>query len=68
MKRKEKIKEYKRAAKKELAQILQNKKEQLARLKFELTVGKVKNIRAIRAGRRDIARIKTVLSVKLKQK
>ncbi len=61
MKRKEKIKDFKRMNPKELARVSQEKREKLRQLRFDLASGKVKNIREIRETRRDIARILTVL-------
>ena len=61
MKRKEKVKEYKRMGKEGLAKEVTDKQEHLRALRFDLIGGKVKNVREIRETRRDIARIKTIL-------
>ncbi len=61
MKRIEKIKEYRRMPKKELEHLLKEKRQDLMELKFDLTGGKVKNVRGIREMRRDIARISTLI-------
>lgn len=62
MKQKEKIREFKRIPKKQLQQVLNEKKEKLRQLRFNLTAGKVKNVREIREIRKDIARISTLLN------
>jgi len=64
MKRQEKIKELKRMSQGELAHFIQEKKAALMQLNFDLTAGKVKNIREIRETRRDIARAETFLKSK----
>lgn len=59
-----KLQELKQKAKEELNQLLQEKKERLCQLNFDLTSGKVKNVREIRMIKKDIARILTVLNPK----
>lgn len=59
-----KIRELRQKAKEELNQLLQEKKERLCQLNFDLTSGKVKNVREIRMIKKDIARILTVLNPK----
>ena len=66
MKRKEKIKEFSRMEPRDLQRLLQEKRERLRQLRFDLAGGKVKNVREIRETKKDIARISTFL--KLKQK
>lgn len=61
MKQKEKIREFNRMPKIELERVLREKKEILRQLRFDLAAGKVKNVREIRALKRDIARIMTLL-------
>jgi len=46
----------------ELEQLLQEKKETLCNLNFNLAGGKVKNIKDIRAAKKDIARILTLIN------
>lgn len=46
---------------KELQAMLQEERTRLQRLKFELSAGKVKNVREVRRIRRGIARILTFL-------
>ena len=48
-------------SKKELEEMLLKNKKKLDELRFALSSGKVKNIREIRATKRDIARILTIL-------
>lgn len=50
--------------KEELQKILQDKRENLRQLKFDLASGKVKNVRSVREMKKDIARILTVLRQK----
>lgn len=61
MKQKEKIREYSRMPKGELQRTLQELKEKLRQLRFDLVAGKVKNVREIRETKKDIARILTLL-------
>lgn len=46
----------------ELRKHLQEARERLRSLRFDLAAGKIKNIREIRALRKDIARILTLLN------
>lgn len=59
-----KAKELKQKNKKELQKLLQEDREKLRQLKFDLSAGKVKNVRGIRKIKKDIARILTVLCQK----
>ncbi len=52
----------------ELHSLLQQKREALRQLRFDLVAGKVKNLREIRAIKKDIARILTVINEKRKAK
>ncbi len=54
--------------KEELESLLKEYKEKLAKLKFDLSLGKLKNVREIRETKKDIARILTILKEKLCQK
>jgi large subunit ribosomal protein L29 len=56
-----KAKELRQKSEKELNKILMEKKEKLSQLNFDLASGKVKNIDEIKATKRDIARILTLL-------
>lgn len=57
-------KELKQKNEKELQRLLQEDSEKLRQLKFDLSAGKVKNVREIRKIKKDIARILTVLCQK----
>ncbi|PIR72245.1 MAG: 50S ribosomal protein L29 [Candidatus Nealsonbacteria bacterium CG10_big_fil_rev_8_21_14_0_10_36_24] len=59
-----KTKELKQKSKDELQKLLQNLREKLRQLRFNLASGKVKNIREIRQIKKDIARILTMLCQK----
>ncbi len=56
--------ELKQKSQKELQKLLQNNQEKLRQFRFDLTSGKVKNVREIRQTKKDIARILTVLCQK----
>ncbi len=57
-----KIKELKQRSKNELEKTLKDNKEKLRELRFSLASGKVKNVREVRKIKKEIARIKTILS------
>jgi ribosomal protein L29 len=56
------ISELKNKEGKELQKLLEEKKEHLRQLRFDLVSGKVKNISDLRNTRKDIARISTMIS------
>ena len=56
-----KVEDLKRKSKSELTKDLENLREKLRELRFNLASGKVKNIREIRSVKRDIARILTII-------
>jgi len=56
-----KMSELNQKSKSDLNRVLQEKREELRRFYFDLASGKVKNIRAVRKNKKDIARILTVL-------
>ena len=56
-----KASELKQKSKEELAKILQDSREKLQQLRFDLSAGKVKNVREIRSIKKEIARILTLL-------
>jgi large subunit ribosomal protein L29 len=60
-----KASELRQKSKVELAKILQDNREKLQQLRFDLSAGKVKNVREIRQMRKDIARILTLLKIEL---
>jgi len=61
MKTKEKIKDFRKMKREELSRVLNENQEKLCQLKFNLSQGKIKNVREIRMLKKDIARIKTIL-------
>ncbi len=63
-----KISEFKQKPNKELKRLLQNDQDKLRQLRFDLASGRVKNVRKIRQIKKDIARIMTILNVKLEIK
>ena len=56
-----KIGELRQRSKSELEKLLEENREKLRALRFELAAGKVKNVREIRKIKKDIARILTLL-------
>ena len=67
MKQKEKIRDFLRLSEKELYRILLDKKEKTRQFKFDISAGKLKNVREVRETRRDIARILTILTSRSKK-
>lgn len=59
-----KISEIKQKPKNELQKLLQDERDNLRQLRFDLSAGKVKNVREIRKIKKDIARILTTLCQK----
>ena len=55
--------ELRKKNKSELQKMLQELKEKQRLLKFNLTLGKVKNVREIRQIKKDIAKILTILNL-----
>ena len=60
MKRQEALKEFSKMSKLDLQKILKEKQEKLREFRFDLAGGKVKDVRAIRTVKKEIARIKTI--------
>ena len=56
-----KTKEIRQKSKKEIGQTLQSLREKARQLRFDLSAGKVKNVKELRGVKKDIARILTVL-------
>lgn len=56
-----KITELSQKPKNELQTLLSEKRERLRQLRFNISSGKVKNVREIRMIKKDIARILTIL-------
>ena len=54
--------------KEDLSRILREKREKLCQLNFDLSSGKVKNVREIRMIKKDIARVLTILNQKSNSK
>ena len=59
--------EFSQKSQTELKRILQDSREKLRQLRFDLSSGKVKNVREIRKIKKDIARILTLLKIKDKK-
>jgi large subunit ribosomal protein L29 len=57
-----KISELKTKSKEELYKLLLDSSKKLQELKFNLAAGKVKNVRSVRALKKEIARILTLLN------
>jgi large subunit ribosomal protein L29 len=57
-----KVEDIRRKKEPELAKDLKDLREKLRDLKFNLASGKVKDIREVRAVKRDIARILTIIN------
>ncbi|OHA70137.1 MAG: 50S ribosomal protein L29 [Candidatus Wildermuthbacteria bacterium RIFCSPLOWO2_12_FULL_40_9] len=56
-----KVNELRQKSKNELQNVLQEQREKLRLLRFDLSSGKVKNVREIRKTRKNIARTLTIL-------
>jgi len=57
-----KTSELKNKPKEELYKILMESSKKLQELKFNIAAGKVKNVRTLRALKKDIARVLTILN------
>ncbi len=55
--------ELKQKSKEELQKTLEDDREKLRQLRFDLSAGKVKNVREIRNVKKEIARILTLLKI-----
>jgi len=55
------IKELKQLAKEELKKKMEDAREKLRQMRFDLQAGKVKDVREVRQIKKDIARILTLL-------
>lgn len=60
-----KAEELRKKSKKELEKILKEKRNHLLKLKVDLSLGKLKNVKEISKIKKDIARILTVLKEKV---
>ena len=56
------VSELRQKPKTELKQILEEEREKLRQLRFNLAAGKVKNIRETRRIKKEIARVLTILN------
>jgi len=56
-----KLPELRQKSKTELQKLLQDNRERLRQLRFDLAAGKVKNVREIRKIKKEIAQILTLL-------
>jgi len=56
-----KIVEIRKKSKTELKDMLQDLRNKLRALRFDLASGKIKNVRDVRKTKRDIARVLTIL-------
>lgn len=63
-----KIKELRQKSDRELQQTLINLRDKLRELRFNLTGGKVKNIKEVHQTKKDIARVLTLLKENAKRK
>jgi large subunit ribosomal protein L29 len=59
-----KIKELRQKSKDDLNKILQDDREKVRQIRFDMSSGKVKNVREINKIKKDIARILTILNEK----
>ena len=59
-----KASELRKKSKRELQKLLQQEREKLLSLRFDLAAGKLKNFQKIKQTKRDIARILTILNQK----
>jgi large subunit ribosomal protein L29 len=60
----DKTKDLRQKSNEELNQLLSESQKKLRELRFNLASGKVKNVRSVRALKKDIARILTILNEK----
>lgn len=61
MKKQDKLKEFRRMTKSQLLFLLNEMRNSLRQLRFDLITGKIKNIREIRKTKKDIALILTLI-------
>jgi len=57
-----KIQELRQKPKGELHKILQDNREKLRQLRFDLVSGKIKNVREVRKIKKEIAQVSTILN------
>ena len=68
MKKQEQMREFLRLDKEGLQRELQRQRDKLRQFRFDLASGKVRDVRAIRVVKKNIARIMTILNSKFKSK
>lgn len=54
--------ELKKLSREEMLKLLEENRQKLRELRFDLSFGKVKNVRSIQALKKEIARIMTILN------
>ena len=59
-----KIRELQQKTKEELEKLLSDRRSKSLNLRFDLSEGRVKNIKDVKETRKDIARILTLLNIK----
>lgn len=59
-----KAKEFRDKSKEELTKILDEKREKVRAMRFDIATKQVKNVRDIRKDKRDISRILTIINEK----
>jgi len=59
-----KLKELKEKNELELQKLLQESREKLRQLRFDLSAGKVKNVKEVRKLKKEIAQILTLLKIR----
>jgi len=63
----QKVQDFFKMTEAELQSLLAKKREELLQLRFDLSAGKVKNVKRIKETKKDIARILTILNLKNKE-
>lgn len=58
-----KLNELRQKSKEELGKVLEDNREKLRQLRFDLSAGKVKNVREIRRIKKEIAQILTLFKI-----
>lgn len=57
------LRELRQKSKSELEKLLKDRREKLQHLRFDLSMGKLKNVKEVRKIKKDIARILTFLQI-----
>ncbi len=61
-----KARDFQKMNEKELQDLLRERREELMKKRFDLSAGRLKNVREIRAIKKDIARILTIVNQRRK--